>query len=69
MIAVAPSFSCTTNATSYRRRQMRDARNVARLCSRARVTGVAFFNYNHHQTGAAPNAIELHPILDFACLS
>jgi hypothetical protein len=28
------------------------------------VTGVAFFDYNHGQTGAAPNFIELHPVLD-----
>jgi hypothetical protein len=30
-----------------------------------RVTGVAFFDYNHGQTRVAPNAIELHPILGF----
>jgi hypothetical protein len=39
-----------------------------RLCSHARVVGVAFFDFKHGQTGVAPNAIELHPILDFACL-
>jgi len=33
------------------------------------VTGVAFFDYEHGQTGVAPNAIELHPILGFRCLS
>jgi hypothetical protein len=33
------------------------------------VTGVAFFDFNHGQTGVAPNAIELHPILGFRCLS
>jgi hypothetical protein len=27
-----------------------------------------FFDYNHGQTGVAPNAIELHPILAFRCL-
>jgi len=25
--------------------------------------------FKHGQTGVAPNAIELHPILGFACLS
>lgn len=30
---------------------------------------VAFSDFRHGQTGVAPNAIELHPILDFACLS
>jgi hypothetical protein len=32
-------------------------------------TGVAFFDFMHGQTGVAPNAIELHPILTFRCLS
>ena len=65
----APSPSCDRNATPYRRRQMRVARNHVRLCARARVTGVAFFDFPHGQTGVAPNAIELHPILAFRCLS
>jgi hypothetical protein len=30
------------------------------------ITGVAFFDY---QTGVAPNAIELHPVLSFKCLT
>ncbi|WP_407700246.1 putative Ig domain-containing protein [Streptomyces beihaiensis] len=28
------------------------------------VTGVGFFDYDHGQTGVAPNAIELHPVQD-----
>jgi hypothetical protein len=40
-----------------------------RLCLRAEVTGVAFFDFQHGQTGVAPNGIELHPILGFPCLS
>ena len=39
------------------------------LCSNAIVTGVAFFDFKHGQTGVAPNAIELHPVLAFRCLS
>jgi hypothetical protein len=27
----------------------------------------AFFDFNHGQKGVAPNAIELHPVLGFAC--
>jgi hypothetical protein len=70
MIAEAPNApTCTANATAYRKRQMRDARNAVRLCAQARVVGVAFWDFNHGQTGVAPNAIELHPILGFACLS
>jgi hypothetical protein len=58
-----------SGATAYRRRQMREARTKLRLCAYARVVGVAFFDFKHRQTGVAPNAIELHPILGFACLS
>jgi hypothetical protein len=29
-----------------------------------RVTGVGFFDFQHGQRGVAPNAIELHPVLD-----
>jgi hypothetical protein len=31
------------------------------------VTGVAFFDFQHGQTGVTSNAIELHPILGFRC--
>jgi hypothetical protein len=69
MIAETPSPLCTAGATAYRRRQMSDARRVVRVCARARLVGVAFFDFLHGQTGAAPNGIELHPVLGFACLS
>jgi hypothetical protein len=69
MIAETPSSLCTRRATRVRRLQMQKARNAARLCRRARVTGVAFFDFNHGQTGVAPNAIELHPVLAFRCLT
>jgi hypothetical protein len=63
------SYSDHVCPPKYRRRQMNDARAAVRLCSRARVVGVAFWDSKHNQTGVAPNAIELHPILGFACLS
>jgi hypothetical protein len=69
MIAESPSPSCTAHATPLRRRQMAQARAQVRLCAKARVTGVAFFDFKHGQTGVAPNAIELHPVLAFRCLS
>jgi hypothetical protein len=69
MIAETPSALCTAGATAIRRRQMVAARRAGRVCARARIVGVAFFDYKHGQTGAAPNGIELHPILGFACLS
>jgi hypothetical protein len=69
MIAEAPNAPiCTPKATALRKRQMRRARATVRLCSRARVVGVAFWDYFHGQTGVAPNAIELHPMLGFDCL-
>lgn len=30
------------------------------------VTGVGFFDFPHGQTGVAPNAVELHPVLSIA---
>ena len=69
MIAETPSPLCTKGATATRRKQMIAARNVARVCTRARVVGVAFYDFLHGQTGVAPNGIELHPVLGFACLS
>jgi hypothetical protein len=67
MIGEAPSASCDLRATPLRRQQMSAARRRVRLCAHARVTGVAFFDFDHGQSGVAPNAIELHPILAFRC--
>jgi hypothetical protein len=69
MIAEAPATYCDRRATRHYRGLMARARRAARTCSKARVTGVAFFDFDHGQTGVAPNAIELHPILSFRCLS
>jgi hypothetical protein len=48
---------------------MAQARQAGRVCAKATVTGVAFFDYYHGQAGVAPNAIELHPVLGFRCAS
>lgn len=48
---------------------MAEARQRVRLCGKARITGVASFDFLHGQTGVAPNGIELHPLLAFRCLS
>jgi hypothetical protein len=69
MITEAPAPTCDTRAFPRRQAQMAAARQALRPCSRARVTGVAFFDFEHGQTGVAPNAIELHPILGFRCLT
>lgn len=70
MVVESPNSPiCTVGATSYRRKQMAMARPKVRICAKARVVGVVFWDRPHNVTGRAPNAIELHPILDFACLS
>jgi hypothetical protein len=69
MIAEAPSPRCTGRAFQARRSQMTIARRKIRVCARARVTGVVFFDFKHGQTGVAPNGIELHPVLAFRCLT
>ena len=69
MIAEAPTATCNTGATTYRRNQMKNARAAAKVCTHAQLTGVAFFDFFHHQTGVAPNEIELHPLLAFKCVA
>jgi hypothetical protein len=69
MIAEAPTSDCNSGATAYRRNQMAQARAAVSVCAKAEVMGVAFFDFFHHQTGVAPNEIELHPILAFKCLT
>lgn len=69
MIAETPVSDCNKEATDFRRKQMKEARAAVRLCDSAQLTGVAFFDFFHHQTGVAPNEIELHPLLAFRCLA
>src|SRR4051812_43922797 len=68
MIAEAPQAVCTTKARLRYRSAMALARLLVRVCAHARITGVAFFDFKHGQSGGAPNGIELHPILGFHCL-
>jgi hypothetical protein len=69
MIAESPEAGCTARAPLRYRRAMALARGLVRVCASARITGVAFFDFKHGQTGVAPNGIELHPILGFHCLT
>jgi hypothetical protein len=48
---------------------MAKARDKVRVCAHAGIVGVVFWDRPHNVTGRAPNSIELHPILDFACFS
>jgi hypothetical protein len=56
-------------AAPYRKKQMAKARDKVKVCAHARIVGVLFWNRPHNVTGRAPNSIELHPILDFSCVS
>ena len=68
MIAETPAPDCDRGAKPIYQREMAQARRAAGTCAKARVTGVAFFDFDHGQDGVAPNAIELHPLLHFRCL-
>src|SRR4029079_16973960 len=73
IIAESPDPNCSGVCASALNGQFASARtilqailgepNTADRPIRLRVTGVGFFDRNHGQTGAAPNFIELHPVL------
>jgi hypothetical protein len=77
MILEFPNVHCKGAASSIKKAAMRRARrrfvaacgpigtSFTHLHGRAIVKGVAFFDIDHGQTGVAPNAIELHPVLKF----
>jgi hypothetical protein len=78
MIAEFPNQSCDLGAKATLRTRMEKARvAVADACGfapsssyrhisgTATITGVGFFDFPHHQTGHAPNDMELHPVLKF----
>jgi hypothetical protein len=68
MIAEIPSPDCAGACASAHVEEFRRARAVIIEFSNEGprfvvVTGVGFFDLAHDQTGAAPNGIELHPVL------
>lgn len=79
MIVEIPSGACTVKTLAGIRVRIADARATAlknlgrvsakfrrfRVPVRATISGVAFFDKLHGQTGVAPNGIELHPVLGF----
>jgi hypothetical protein len=79
LIVEFPNKSCTNGAPAAKRTQMEKARaaflkacgftpssSFRDLSGTVTVTGVAFFDFIHRQTGHAPNGIELHPVLKFS---
>ena len=81
MIAAFPSASCTAGATRKARAKMSRARAALaaacgpptaepqRLAGTGAITGVGFFNPTRDASGAAPNGIELHPVVAFTASS
>jgi hypothetical protein len=78
MIVEFPDPNCNGASSSPKRAKMASARSAiiaacgqpssshfTNLSGRATITGVGFFDIPHGQTGVAPNAIELHPVLKF----
>jgi len=78
MIVEFPASYCTLTAKPALRRRMQAARlafiracgvpsrsDFDHLRGNATITGVGFFDFQHGQTGVAPNAIELHPVIAF----
>ena len=79
MIVEFPDTTCNGASSSPKKAKMASARSAiiaacgqpsssrfTDLSGRATVTGVGFFDIPHGQTGVAPNAIELHPVLKFS---
>lgn len=77
MITEFPDTTCNGAASSPKKAAMAAARakliaacgqpssSFQQLRGTATLTGVGFFDIPHGQTGVAPNAIELHPVLKF----
>ena len=81
MIAAFPSASCTRGATRKARAKMSRARaavvaacgaptsSFRQLSGTAMISGVGFFDRARGQEGAAPNGVELHPVVAFSASS
>jgi len=69
MIVEVPSPECAGACASGHAEEFRSARAVIAALPEpvppviVVVTGVGFFDFSHGQTGAAPNGVELHPVL------
>lgn len=62
MIVEIPSVNCEHNA--HLKSLAADRKTVLTHVGRyADVTGVLFLDFKHGQTGVAPNAVELHPVV------
>jgi hypothetical protein len=81
MIVAFPSASCTRGATPKAKAKMSRARaafvaacgaptsSFRQLSGTAMISGVGFFDRARGQEGAAPNGVELHPVVAFSASS
>lgn len=83
MIVEFPDASCEGVRSSPKKAEMSSARSALvnacgdappapsfkHLQGRATITGVGFYDTRHGQTGVAPHAVELHPVLGFLASS
>lgn len=60
----SPLFSGITKARSQFDNRLTATSSFQTVNVPVRITGAGFFDFQHGQTGVAPNAIEIHPILD-----
>ncbi len=81
MIVELPNPTCAGASTSRVVQQMSTVRQAfvgrfgapptthfERISGTAQITGIAFFDFLHGQTGVAPNGIEIHPVIEFRLL-
>ena len=79
MLTEFPDTTCNGASISPKKGKMASARSAiiaacgqpsssdfTDLSGRATLPAVGFFDIPHGQTGVAPNAIELHPVLKFS---
>lgn len=64
----SPFVAGIRNARAEFDARLKVRRRFRRAAIRVKVIGVGFFDFEHHQRGVAPNAIEIHPVLDIAFL-
>lgn len=64
--AASPFLEGVKKARGEFDQRLKVTRRFRKVAIPVQVTGVGFFDFDHHQRGVAPNAIELHPVLDIA---
>lgn len=62
--SASPFLAGITNAYSQFRAHYAPSGSFQTANVLVRITGVGMFDFAHGQTGAAPNQIELHPVID-----